>query len=83
MIRLSLKNGSYQNAQMCIVTGPNIEIAIKLIRRLKSHFSKVGADASSPKSSESHNPTFISPIALPLKFITYLIVKLASRYTKL
>jgi hypothetical protein len=38
MAWLSLKNDSYRNAQMCIVTGPNIEIAIKLIRRLKGIF---------------------------------------------
>lgn len=31
------------NSQMCIVTGPNIDIAIKLIRRLKNIFeTKLG-----------------------------------------
>ena len=30
---LCLRNDDYQNSQMCIVTGPNIDIAIKLIKR--------------------------------------------------
>ena len=35
---LCLKDNSFSNSQMCIVTGPNIEIAIKLIKRLKAIF---------------------------------------------
>jgi len=38
MAWLCLKNDQYQNSQMCIVTGPNIEIAIKLIKRMKTLF---------------------------------------------
>ena len=41
MAWLCTKNGEYEipgNSQMCIVTGPNIDIAIKLIRRLKNIF---------------------------------------------
>ena len=38
MAWLCLKNDQYQNSQMCIVTGPNIEIAIKLIKRMKALF---------------------------------------------
>src|SRR5215510_7612178 len=39
----SCGNRSISNGQMCIVTGPNIDIAIKLIRRLKNIFeSKLG-----------------------------------------
>jgi len=33
-----LRDDQYQNSQMCIVTGPNIEIAIKLIKRMKALF---------------------------------------------
>ena len=34
---------SYRNCQMCIVTGPNIDIAIKLIKRMKNIFeTKLG-----------------------------------------
>jgi hypothetical protein len=33
-------NDNYRNSQMCIVTGPNIDIAIKLIKRMKSLFEK-------------------------------------------
>ena len=35
MAWLCLRNDDYQNSQMCIVTGPNIDIAIKLIKRMK------------------------------------------------
>jgi hypothetical protein len=45
MAWLCLKDDTYRNSQMCIVTGPNIDIAIKLIRRLKVLF-------------EPHNITF-------------------------
>ena len=38
MAWLCLRNDQYQNSQMCIVTGPNIEIAIKLIKRMKALF---------------------------------------------
>jgi hypothetical protein len=31
-------NDDYRNSQMCIVTGPNIDIAIKLIKRMKGLF---------------------------------------------
>ena len=34
MAWLCLINNDYRNSQMCIVTGPNINIAIKLIRSL-------------------------------------------------
>ena len=33
-------NDNYRNSQMCIVTGPNIDIAIKLIKRMKSLFEQ-------------------------------------------
>jgi hypothetical protein len=33
-------NDDYRNSQMCIVTGPNIDIAIKLIKRMKSFLSE-------------------------------------------
>jgi hypothetical protein len=35
---LCLRNNEYQGSQICIVTGPNIDIAIKLIKRLKGLF---------------------------------------------
>lgn len=38
MAWLCIKDNSFQNSQMCIVCGPNIEIAIKLIKRLKGIF---------------------------------------------
>jgi hypothetical protein len=38
MAWLCLRNGDYRNSQMCIVTGPNIDIAIKLIKRMKALF---------------------------------------------
>ena len=36
---LCTKDDSYKNSQMCIVTGPNIDLATKLIKRLKAIFS--------------------------------------------
>jgi hypothetical protein len=38
MAWLCLKDDAFRNCQMCIVTGPNVEISIKLIRRLKAIF---------------------------------------------
>ena len=38
MAWLCLSNNDYQNGQMVIVTGPNIDLAIKLIRRMKRLF---------------------------------------------
>ena len=45
MAWLCLRDDTYKNSQMCIVTGPNIDIAIKLIQRMKRLF-------------EPHNITF-------------------------
>ena len=43
MAWLAGRNNDYRNSQMCIVTGPNIDIAIKLINRLKGIFeNKLG-----------------------------------------
>ena len=33
-------NNDYRNSQMCIVTGPNIDVAIKLIKRMESLFER-------------------------------------------
>jgi hypothetical protein len=38
MAWLSLKDDIYRNSQLCIVTGPNQDIAIKLIKRMKGLF---------------------------------------------
>lgn len=37
MVWLCVRDDSFRDSQMCIVTGPNIEIATKLIRRLKGY----------------------------------------------
>ena len=43
MAWLCVYDNSYRNSQMCIVTGPNIDIAMKLIKRLKGIFeNKLG-----------------------------------------
>ena len=34
------ENNSYRNSQMCVVTGPNQELAIKLIKRMKALFEE-------------------------------------------
>ena len=38
MAWLCLRNNDFRNSQMCIVTGPNQDIAIKLIKRMKGLF---------------------------------------------
>jgi hypothetical protein len=38
MVWLCLKGDTYRNSQMCIVTGLNQDIAIKLIKRMKALF---------------------------------------------
>jgi hypothetical protein len=40
MVWLALRNDGYRNSQMCIVTGPNVDIAIKLVKRMKQMFEK-------------------------------------------
>jgi hypothetical protein len=40
MAWLCLKDDSYRNSQICIVTGPNQELAIKLIKRMKALFEE-------------------------------------------
>jgi hypothetical protein len=42
MVWLCLKDDTYRNAQMPIVCGPNIDIAIKLIKRIKNLFEPFG-----------------------------------------
>ena len=42
MAWLCLHNGEYHNSQMVIVTGPNQELAIKLIKRIKALFEPAG-----------------------------------------
>jgi hypothetical protein len=42
MAWLCLRNDDYRNSQMVIVTGPNQDIAIKLIKRMKALFERHG-----------------------------------------
>ena len=43
MAWLCTKDNQWRNCQMCIVTGPNIDLAIKLIKRMKNIFeTKLG-----------------------------------------
>jgi late competence protein required for DNA uptake (superfamily II DNA/RNA helicase) len=51
MVWLCLRNDAYKNSQMCIVTGPNIDIAIKLIKRMKALFeAKIGVTFDSKET---------------------------------
>ena len=51
MAWLCLINNDYRNSQMCIVTGPNIDIAIKLIKRMKGLFEpKLGVTFDSKET---------------------------------
>ena len=40
MAWLCLRNDDYRNSQMVIVTGPNQELAIKLIKRMKHYLNR-------------------------------------------
>jgi hypothetical protein len=40
MAWLCIRNNDPKNSQMCIVTGPNQELAIKLIKRMKALFEE-------------------------------------------
>jgi hypothetical protein len=42
MAWLCIRNNDYRNSQMCIVPGPNQDIAIKLIKRIKGLFEPHG-----------------------------------------
>jgi hypothetical protein len=63
MAWLCLRNDDYKNSQMCIVTGPNIDIAIKLIKRMKALEPKLHATFDSKETNpmlpqiESNDPT--------------------------
>ena len=48
---LCLRNDDYNRSQICIVTGPNIDIAIKLIKRMKGLFEpKLGVTFDSKET---------------------------------
>lgn len=40
MCYLALRNNDYMNKQMCIITGPNLDLATKLIRRIRTVFNR-------------------------------------------
>jgi hypothetical protein len=50
MAWLCLKDDSYRNSQMVIVTGPNQELAIKLIKRIKGLFANLGVTFDSKET---------------------------------
>jgi hypothetical protein len=45
MAWLCLKDDNYRNSQMVIVTGPNIDISVKLIQRMKQLFDPISFDS--------------------------------------
>ena len=45
-----IKNFNFRNSQMCIVTGPRIELAITLIDRMKGLFHELGATFDSKET---------------------------------
>jgi hypothetical protein len=50
MAWLCVRNDDCQNSQMVIVTGPNIDLAIKLIKRMKGLFEKLGVTFDSKET---------------------------------
>jgi hypothetical protein len=56
MAWLRVRNNDYQNSQMVIVTGPNQELAIKLIKRMKGLFEhKLGVTSDSKETVHELN----------------------------
>ena len=61
MAWLCLRNDDYKDSQMVIVTGPNIDLAIKLIRRMKGLFTdKLGVTFDSKETVLNLNGCEIS-----------------------
>ena len=54
MAWLCLRNDDCKNSQMVIVTGPNQELAIKLIKRIKALFEPLGIIFDSIKKQSSN-----------------------------
>jgi hypothetical protein len=50
MCWLALRNDDYKNSQMVIITGPNQELAIKSIKRIKSFFEPHGITFNSKET---------------------------------
>jgi hypothetical protein len=79
MAWLCLRNEDFKNSQMCIVTGPNIDIAIKLIKRMKALFElKLGITFDSKETVLDLNGCRIE--AYPSNLLTVLWIILNSYY---
>ena len=65
MAWLCLRNDDHRGAQIVIVTGPNIDLAIKLIKRLKALFEPTGITFDSKETVVELNGC--EDIRLPLK----------------
>jgi hypothetical protein len=50
IIWLCHRNDDYRNSQLVIVTGPNLELAIKLIKRMKVLFADLGVTFDSKET---------------------------------
>ena len=61
MAWLALRNDDYRNSQMVIVTGPNLDLAMKLVRRMKAIFEpKLGITFDSKETVFNLNGCEIS-----------------------
>ncbi|MFL6345721.1 MAG: hypothetical protein ACJ71A_09800 [Nitrososphaeraceae archaeon] len=68
MVWLCARNDDYQNSQMCIVTGPNIDIAIKLIKRMKALFEpKLGITFDSNGIGATYTAQYIGTLLTRVK----------------
>ena len=82
MAWLCLYNDDYRNSQMVIVTGPNQELAIKLIKRMKALFEPLGITFESKETVlelngcsaiEAYPSNHIDAFALPNKSKVYFV----------
>jgi late competence protein required for DNA uptake (superfamily II DNA/RNA helicase) len=58
MAWLCLKDNALSGSQMCIVTGPRIDLAIALIDRMKKLFAAAAGNANSSKGLAAADITF-------------------------
>ena len=63
MAWLCLKDDSCKNSQMVIVAGPNQELAIKLIKRMKALFSNLGVTFDSKETVLEFNGCTIEALS--------------------
>lgn len=75
LMNLSLRNNEYQNSQMCIVTGPNQDVAIKPIKRMKGLFEhKLAITFANKETVLFYSILISSCLSFCVKYFSYSIL---------